>query len=338
MANVGKRIGNSLYLHRSAVRSIATDEQKALIIAARKSLPKGFPWVVVKIDTAASRVSFITSPDWDTADEPTVGDSIMVDMSRKPSTVKHRKATGQVYHHKHMFVLPDYRGFDVYKSQKRSEFWQTHPAVKQMIDADPAFFKKIGNSDYWQNVLSAITTLHRPENTATVGGVCKSVKKYATQIKKSDRVLDYGAGHRRNTKFLISEGKNVTPYDTPKQMAKWGYTPELVGAYDWVFCSFVLNVLTYVERVSLLDDIKKHMKKNAKLVVEVRTMKEIEQHTKYRELFADGYLVGKGKAKTFQKGFTREELIEFLRSQGFVATESCATNQSVIVLATRETP
>ena len=85
-------------------------------------------------------VSFIKSPDFDTADEPIVGDVITV----KPDGTtrrRSRRADPQIYHHKWLFVADDYKGFNVAASKRRSATWL------KLADIDKS---RIGTKSYWE--------------------------------------------------------------------------------------------------------------------------------------------------------------------------------------------
>lgn len=139
--SVGKRIGGVLYLHRSAVG------ENALVESAAALLPDGFRYEVVKINEKSREVSFIDSPDWDTAPEPMVGDSCRVRPDTGEITFRSaRKRNPQIYHHKWMFVADDYQGFSVEESKQRSDAWM-HSGI-------PYDSKRIGNLDYWKENVS----------------------------------------------------------------------------------------------------------------------------------------------------------------------------------------
>lgn len=137
---VGKRIGGTLYIHRSAIAN------NKLVDEAIQRIPTTFDFAIVKINEKKREVSFIASHDWDSAHEPIVGDSYKVDMNTGKVTFrKRRKTSPQIYHHKWMFVDDSYDGFNVEESKQRSRLWQN-----SNIDYDS---KKIGNLDYWNEVV-----------------------------------------------------------------------------------------------------------------------------------------------------------------------------------------
>lgn len=131
---VGKEIAGKVYVHRDYAARLGN----AVAVAVSR-LPEGFEYDVVKYDTRVVAVSFIASPDFDVADEPTVGELITVSsdgmVRRRP-----RLADPHVYHHKWLFVADDYAGFDVEASKRRSAAW---------LALDNVDKSRIGTKSYW---------------------------------------------------------------------------------------------------------------------------------------------------------------------------------------------
>lgn len=134
-AGVGKRMGNCLYVHRSAEDVLPQDELKQ----AKAQLPSKFDYEIVKYDRNINAFSFIQSPDWDKDPEPTVGDSFSV---KRDGTTQFRNASKktQIYHHKWQFVRDSYPGFNVAASKRRSLQWRGLPNIDS---------NRIGYKDYW---------------------------------------------------------------------------------------------------------------------------------------------------------------------------------------------
>jgi hypothetical protein len=163
-----KKVGQSTYIHVSAIEQNLTFEQQKKVAAAFKSACSHYPGLetrdvsVVKI--SPSNISFLVSPDWDTATEPRIDFSYVVHTSSTGypdggNCVKFLdfRARHIIYHHKWMFVTMDYNGFDLGESRAWSQYWTNHPAVKALAKRDPKWRSKIGNYDYWKkNVLDVI--------------------------------------------------------------------------------------------------------------------------------------------------------------------------------------
>ena len=140
---VGKRIGGVVYIHRSI---LPHEDYSPIVEDALSILDQDFHFEVIKIDKKNSSVSFIQCEDWNTAHEPTVGDSYKVNVETGESKLrKARVKNKQIYHHKWMFVNDDYTGFDIEEAKQRSKSWEN-----SSIEYDP---KRIGNFDYWNKVV-----------------------------------------------------------------------------------------------------------------------------------------------------------------------------------------
>jgi hypothetical protein len=106
----------------------------------------------------------------------------------------------------------------------------------------------------------------------------------------------------------------VLPYRVPQndfarvlQILKWDQTPALIT------CNFVLNVMESVHaRRQLVWIILSMAKEGDKVYFSVRGRKDIEQQVKdsWKE-YNDGYLTTRN---TFQRGFTKDELKDFILS------------------------
>lgn len=183
------------------------------------------------------------------------------------------------------------------------------------------------------------------EKTAINRGVsmsCRMIEEKGNTSYKD--VLDYGAGKLRNAKHLNSKGFCVDVLDTPLQTSKWGYEDffqvgfiyddvnEITKTYDAILCSFVLNVIPEREdRVSILKDIKKLLKDTGFAVVETRSGKDIAQ-SKTAQAYRDGYLMGNGKVKTFQKSINGLELVKMSQEAGLTVTDVMTGSDSSLVV------
>lgn len=185
------------------------------------------------------------------------------------------------------------------------------------------------------------------EKTAINRGVsmsCRMIEEKGNTLYKD--VLDYGAGKLRNAKHLNSKGFCVDVLDTPLQTSKWGYedffevgfiydnVQKITKTYDAILCSFVLNVIPDREdRISVLRDIKRLLKDTGVAVIETRSGKDIE-NSKTSQVYRDGYLMGNGKVKTFQKSINGRELMEMSKEVGLNTVDlKSGSDSSLIVLS-----
>lgn len=141
-----KKIGNCTYVHKSNMGELNVLTLIGVNEILKQEFMKEFDWAVLKIDHKNNAVSFIESKDWDTAREPSVGDSIRVNCTT--GEIKRGKARGQIYHHKWMFVAEDYQGFDVAEAKAWSKKW-TSVMPK-------GHHNRYGNREYWNNLLELL--------------------------------------------------------------------------------------------------------------------------------------------------------------------------------------
>jgi len=132
----GKLVAGKLYFHKSVLDQMDYGIQADVARAVRLA-PKGWEWVIARVDVVRGHVALIQSSDWDTAPEPTVGAMVVV----RGDEVRQQRGSGMIYHHKWMFVADDYDGFDVEASKERSRLWESlNPPVDKCL---------IGRRDYW---------------------------------------------------------------------------------------------------------------------------------------------------------------------------------------------
>lgn len=108
----------------------------------------GIDSYVLKYDSLTNKISFISTPDWDTENEPTVGDSICAWIEGDECCAKKIKCKNQIYHNKWQFVQPNYSGFDVEDAKERTELWNSIPDINKHKS-------RIGYRNYWNSLLKA---------------------------------------------------------------------------------------------------------------------------------------------------------------------------------------
>lgn len=119
--NVGKQVGHSLYVHKLYADEVIPKAvlNKALEIMTRSN--PGFDYNTLMWDVKQKIVRFDQAPDFDTAQEPHVGEYISVSLDGKfPPRKGH---SSSIWHHKWLWVKDDYTGFDVDKSKEWSKLW-----------------------------------------------------------------------------------------------------------------------------------------------------------------------------------------------------------------------
>lgn len=146
-----KKIGNAIYFHISKLDTTDVFDKLGILawlfisdLIEKKLLP--IEPTIIKWDDKKQAITFINSPDWDSAREPIVGDAYRYKLCEY-DTSKFIKSKGQIYHHKWMFVDDDYTGFDIEESKRWSEQWQ------QALPKDRIVKSRIGYKKYWNEYL-----------------------------------------------------------------------------------------------------------------------------------------------------------------------------------------
>lgn len=192
-----------------------------------------------------------------------------------------------------------------------------------------------------------------PEKTAITNGVSTSCKMLVSDIESNHidssnvRVLDYGCGKLRNTKFLLTQNINVSITDTPKQLENM--LTEILNLdidecfdiknidynrkYNYILLSFVLNVVPDIsDRETILSNIYNLMDSNSFLYIEVRNDKFLKT-LKNKVDFFDGIITGNGKTRTFQKPYSVSEIKEFITQNNFKIIYTKKQSNSIVIKA-----
>lgn len=116
---VGKLIGGQIYLHKDYALDVIPKDvwEKALKVLANTN--SDFEYNCVMYDAKTGNVRFDEAPDFDTAREPVVGNTLTV----KPDGTTKAGYSKYIWHHKWIWVKNDYQGFDVNESKAWSQKW-----------------------------------------------------------------------------------------------------------------------------------------------------------------------------------------------------------------------
>ena len=137
---IGKRMGKSVYVHSSAIGVLPEIVRKRIMRAEMSN--NLFDWTVIKYNESNENISLIESVDWDDADEPTVGQVLILKHDGGRKLIKPSKDPW-IYHHKWLFVADDYDGFDVRQSIDRSLQWMSIPGID---------YNRIGKKSFWEKM------------------------------------------------------------------------------------------------------------------------------------------------------------------------------------------
>lgn len=121
--NVGKRVGNSLYVHKLYADEVIP---KKILQKAENSLTRSnpdFKYNSIMFDPKRGIIRFDEAPDFDTASEPMVGNYITIFLNRNNTSPPQKGHSDSIWHHKWLWVKDDYTGFDVNKSKEWSRQW-----------------------------------------------------------------------------------------------------------------------------------------------------------------------------------------------------------------------
>ena len=146
--NVGKKIGNQIWIHKNYITDIMTVNE---YLDYENELPTDYQFNLLRIDLKTNEIAFINSPDFNDSNEPLVGQSIRVSKKEDSfslSKIQNPPKDPLIYHHKWLFVKDDYKGFDINESKKRSIEWKTKLGIDKSITS------RIGRLSFWENWLA----------------------------------------------------------------------------------------------------------------------------------------------------------------------------------------
>ena len=136
--SIGKLVNGVQYIHNTLRTKLSDEDWGKYYLRAKTAIesvlgtpgyPIMFKPVIISIDRRKGIVSFTECPEWDTEFEPSVGARCTVKFAKKPvnDQVKFTKASKnnpQIYHRRHLFVAPDYEGFDIEADKRRVARWE----------------------------------------------------------------------------------------------------------------------------------------------------------------------------------------------------------------------
>lgn len=258
----GKKMGNDVYIHKNYESYLPSD----VLLENKKMLPEDFNYTIVKWNKKDNSMSFIESKDFDTSDEPIVDDSCKV--SNGNIRFRSKPKRDQIYHHKWMFVKPEYNGFNYDESKLRSLAWY------KKYDYDS---RMIGYKDYWDTLkmnesytIDEMEIANKTSRTSkNPGAVSNSaiVPKFVLEyVNENDLILDYGSGkYPLHAIRLKEKGYNVKSHDFGRNFnSEFHDIDALEHQYDMIYASNVLNVQSSETMLkSTIEQIISLMKKDA---------------------------------------------------------------------------
>jgi SAM-dependent methyltransferase len=148
-------------------------------------------------------------------------------------------------------------------------------------------------------------------------------------VGEGDEVLDYGAGLGLGADAASLRGAKVSTFEPfPQGEFKPTYTvPDDVpeASADKILNMNVLNVLPREERDKAVLTIGKALRPGGSAVINVRPAGDVKAaKTAVKADDEGGFIVGSGKEKTYQKGFTQKELKKYIEETlgpGFIVDD-----------------
>ena len=142
--DVGKFIGGRIYFHKNYQHMFPELHGRIEVskIIAGEDLINGY--ICIRFDTMSDCVAFQFSEDFDTSDEPTVSKTVSVARNGKVLIKYSAQGNEQIWHHKWLWVMDDYKGFDVEAAKERSRLWLPHVKKHEK--------NKIGYRKYWDSI------------------------------------------------------------------------------------------------------------------------------------------------------------------------------------------
>lgn len=118
---VGKRVGTSLYVHRSAEDLLPIALQ--IRIGDALTLAGEIEYDLVKFSLDGDSVSFLSYPDFDDDPHPALARSVNVNLDTGRTTVRRydESPSPPILHRKETFVAPDYPLYEQFRAETEEE-------------------------------------------------------------------------------------------------------------------------------------------------------------------------------------------------------------------------
>jgi DNA phosphorothioation-associated putative methyltransferase len=306
----GKRVGDALYIHRSAANDLSKDNQDRFD-SALKTLPGQIDeWNIVRI--SSENVAFLYYENFDEDPFPQLSKSTAVDLVRSSvrQTDYSNHTNRPILHRKELTVALDYPQREVFT------------ALTQKLEKFGLFFDshRIGFKNQWTERLDKNGVLiegHRakmrkPAANNDVDRHRTALVRYQLSqpvqlllrhglLSEGKTFFDFGCGQGDDVNGLQQGGFEACGWD-PHFTSENPQTES-----DVVNLGFVLNVIEEPkERVKALKAAWSLTRKILSIAVMPPSSDAIENAKPY----SDGFLTSRG---TFQKYYTQEQLREYVR-------------------------
>lgn len=303
-ANVGKKVGGAIYVHREAITFLGPNELERLA-RAQAAAGESIPWNVVRI--GRSDVSFLEYEDFEQTAFPLLLTAVNVKLpSGETKTTSYKdRASKPVLHRKELLLTPD--------DPRTPQF-----AALTRFAEQKGLFKNtnaIGASGPWARLLEAANLEIRGSELVEKGSPHVSVARHRTALVRRQlsqpmalalklgmigtevSVFDYGCGQGDDVAILQANGFEAFGWD-PHFNVQGERRPA-----DIVNLGFVLNVIeSPQERVETLRAAWNFAKRA--LLVSVMNSANFSSAQGWQS-YRDGVVTSRG---TFQRYFSQDEL------------------------------
>lgn len=141
--NVGKKMGNDLYIHRMYGKLIP--RYKVFLHAFNSNCDFNFD--IIKWNEKEGYICFIECENFKTEKEPVVGRSFKYNYKKNDFKITNPPKDPLIYHHKWLFVKDNCNLFSIKESKRRSL------NIKKTIGVNPKISSRIGRLSYWEDFL-----------------------------------------------------------------------------------------------------------------------------------------------------------------------------------------
>ena len=293
-SGVGKDIGGSVYVHKQYEGNVPEIE------VAKEKLPDDFKYTVVKWNKSNGSITFTKVDDFNSSEEPTVGDQFLV---KEDGSTRYMKANKDpwIYHHKWTMVGEDYVGFDILQSKLRSLQW---------TDLGDVDISRAGKWSFWQaNVMPRLGELAKtsssPDKVVVSQQVSPVLKKQRTQAQlekegwtpdmqmytqipttlptykkvaawmkkqgiKGSETLDYSAGLGKGSQEIKS--KSFEPFPDPAKdfNPDWSDPKAIDQKFKFIFNNATMNVMPGDTRAGVIDHIASLLDTGGQAIIAAR--------------------------------------------------------------------
>ena len=140
----------------------------------------------------------------------------------------------------------------------------------------------------------------------------KHLMEKTLHVPDNATVLDFGCGRGDDIEYLVKEcGCEVSGYDP--NFAPYDSKPKYAERFDAVICNYVLCVIpSRPDRHGILEEAWHHVDEGGIMMVSVRSKQAIEDaRNESWTAHNDGWITSMSR-KTFQHGYTEDELIKHI--------------------------